>query len=61
MLVVNRAVPFSLVLISPETMASRPGTDTVNSAVAPAIGLPSGSVTWTVNVTCFGSRLVRNW
>ena len=54
-------MPFSLVLISLDTIASRPGTDTVNSATPSATGAPSGSVTWTVNVTDWGSRFVRNW
>ena len=61
MFVVNRAMPFSLVLISLDTIASRPGTDTVNSATPSATGAPSGSVTSTVKVTDLGSRLVRNW
>ena len=51
------AVPFEPVRISPDTIASRPGTDTVNKAVAPATRRPSGPVTVTVNVTFRGSLL----
>ena len=40
--VVNEAVPFLFVEISPETMASSPGTLSVNRAVAPPSFLPSG-------------------
>ena len=61
MVVANRATPLPLVLIWLDTIASRPGTETVNSAVAPLTGLPSGSVTVTVSVIGLGSFEVRNW
>ena len=51
MLVVNDATPLRSVVFSSETMASSPGTLTVNRAIAPGSLRPAGSVTTTSGQT----------